>query len=61
MPQRTREIHLAARPEGEPKPSDFDLVETDLPDPGDNMAGIRRRTLGTVPGRGIPGVPSWVE
>ena len=33
MSQRTREIHLAARPEGEPKPSDFSLVETDLPDP----------------------------
>lgn len=33
----------------------------DLPDPGDNMAGIHRRTLGTVPGRGIPGVPSWVK
>ena len=34
MTQRTREIHLAARPDGEPVPSDFRLVETELPDPG---------------------------
>jgi NADPH-dependent curcumin reductase CurA len=33
MSHRTREIHLVARPRGEPKPSDFQLVEAELPDP----------------------------
>jgi len=30
----SREIRLAARPQGEPKPSDFELAEVELPDPG---------------------------
>ena len=30
-----RQILLAARPVGEPKPSDFDLVEKNIPTPGD--------------------------
>lgn len=33
MPVVTREIHLAARPHGEPQTSDFRLAEVELPDP----------------------------
>ena len=33
--QQNRQILLAARPVGEPKTSDFNLVETDIPVPGD--------------------------
>src|SRR3954451_8111005 len=49
MPQRTREIHLAARPEGEPKPSDFDLVETELPDPGPGELLVRSTWMSVDP------------
>ncbi len=31
---KTREIHLVNTPDGMPKDTDFELVETDLPDPG---------------------------
>ncbi|MBJ7330156.1 MAG: NADP-dependent oxidoreductase [Solirubrobacteraceae bacterium] len=34
VPQTSREIQLAARPVGEPKPTDFRLAEVELPDPG---------------------------
>ena len=33
-PPRNRQIVLAARPVGLPKPSDFRLVETPMPEPG---------------------------
>jgi len=49
MPQRTREIHLAARPEGEPKPSDFSLVETELPDPGPGELLVRTTWMSVDP------------
>lgn len=32
MPLSSREWHLAARPAGEPKPSDFAFVTTAVPD-----------------------------
>jgi NADPH-dependent curcumin reductase CurA len=38
---RSREIHLVARPHGEPKESDFALVEVDVPDPDDGQVLIR--------------------
>jgi NADPH-dependent curcumin reductase CurA len=41
MSVRSREIHLAARPRGEPKESDFELVEVELPDPGEGEVLIR--------------------
>ena len=34
MPDRNRRITLAARPEGRPKATDFELVETPVPQPG---------------------------
>src|SRR5215471_11510098 len=33
MPQTNRQITLAARPSGMPKPSDFKLVESAIPEP----------------------------
>jgi NADPH-dependent curcumin reductase CurA len=41
MRHPTREIHLAARPQGEPKPSDFRIVETELPDPAPGELLVR--------------------
>ncbi len=49
MPQPTREIHLAARPEGEPRPSDFRLVETELPDPGPGELLVRTTWMSVDP------------
>lgn len=34
LPNRNRQIHLAARPSGLPRESDFALVEAPMPDPG---------------------------
>jgi NADPH-dependent curcumin reductase CurA len=36
-----RKIVLAARPHGDPKPSDFDVVEEPVPSPGDGQVLIR--------------------
>lgn len=44
-----REIHLAARPNGWPKPSDFKLVETDIPSPGDGEVLIRNLYMSVDP------------
>jgi NADPH-dependent curcumin reductase CurA len=49
MAQPTREIHLAARPEGEPKPSDFRLVETELPGPGPGELLVRSTWMSVDP------------
>ena len=45
----SREIHLAARPVGEPKPQDFALVEVDVPDPGDGQLLIRNAYVSVDP------------
>jgi hypothetical protein len=45
----SREIHLAARPVGEPKPSDFELVEVELPDPGLDEILVRNRWMSVDP------------
>ena len=45
----TREIHLAARPTGAPKPSDFRLVETELPQPGPGQIVVRNTWLSVDP------------
>ncbi|MFC7327295.1 NADP-dependent oxidoreductase [Marinactinospora rubrisoli] len=49
MPVTTREIHLVARPEGEPKPSDFALVERRLPDPRDGELLVRNLAISVDP------------
>lgn len=49
MPTTTREIHLAARPDGWPKPSDFALVPTELPDPAAGQLVVRNLFMSVDP------------
>ena len=59
---KSREIRLAARPQGEPKPSDFELAEVDLPEPGEGELLIRNAFVSVDPymrGR-MNDVPSYV-
>jgi hypothetical protein len=44
-----RQIHLAARPVGEPKPSDFKLAEVELPEPGEGEVLVRNRWMSVDP------------
>jgi hypothetical protein len=46
---RSREIHLAARPEGWPKESDFALAEVDVADPAEGELLIRNEFLSVDP------------
>ncbi len=46
---KTREIHLASRPEGAPTPAAFDLVETDLPEPGDGQLLVENLVMSVDP------------
>jgi NADPH-dependent curcumin reductase CurA len=48
-PLTGREIHLAARPTGEPTPADFAIVETTVPEPGDGQVLVRNRFLSVDP------------
>jgi NADPH-dependent curcumin reductase CurA len=45
----SREIRLAARPDGEPKPTDFELAEVQLPDPGDGQVLVRNTYMSVDP------------
>ena len=45
----SREIHLAARPSGEPVPSDFALVEVELPELADGEALVRNLVMSVDP------------
>ena len=45
----SREVQLAARPVGEPKPSDFELVEVEVPDPGPGEILVRNRWMSVDP------------
>jgi NADPH-dependent curcumin reductase CurA len=47
--QPSREIRLAARPQGEPKQSDFELAEVELPDPGDGEVLVRNLWMSVDP------------
>ena len=49
MPETSREIRLAARPVGEPTPSDFELVETPVPEPGPGQVLVRNRWMSVDP------------
>ena len=49
MPTTAREIHLAARPTGEPTPSNFQLVETELADPGPGELLVRNLVMSVDP------------
>ena len=45
----SREIHLAARPVGVPQPTDFALVEVDVPEPVDGQVLIRNAFVSVDP------------
>jgi NADPH-dependent curcumin reductase CurA len=45
----SREIRLAARPHGEPTPSDFDLASVELPDPADGQVLVRNVYMSVDP------------
>ena len=45
----SREVQLAARPVGEPKPGDFELVEVEVPDPGPGEILVRNRWMSVDP------------
>ncbi|ETK31706.1 NADP-dependent oxidoreductase [Microbispora sp. ATCC PTA-5024] len=46
---RTREIRLASRPKGWPEPADFDLAETDLPEPAEGQVLVRNLFMSVDP------------
>jgi len=46
---RSREVHLAARPQGEPRPSDFALVEVDVREPGAGEVVVRNLVMSVDP------------
>jgi len=45
----SREIRLAARPRGMPQPSDFELAEVELPEPGEGEVLIRNAFVSVDP------------
>jgi NADPH-dependent curcumin reductase CurA len=45
----SREIQLAARPQGEPKPEDFRLAEAEVPDPEAGQLLVRNRWMSVDP------------
>jgi len=47
--QKNREIRLKRRPEGLPKPSDFELVETPIPTPGPGQVLVRNIYMSVDP------------
>ena len=49
MTTTTREIHLAARPQGTPTPDDFRLVETTLPALADGQVLVRNAVMSVDP------------
>ena len=46
---KSREIRLAARPDGFPKDSDFELAETPIPEPGDGEVLVRNVYISVDP------------
>jgi NADPH-dependent curcumin reductase CurA len=49
MPHASRELRLAARPHGEPKNSDFELAEVEVPDPGEGQVLVRNTYMSVDP------------
>ena len=49
MAPTSREVRLAARPTGLPKESDFELVETSVPEPGDGEVLVRNLYMSVDP------------
>jgi NADPH-dependent curcumin reductase CurA len=63
MSRTSREIHLARRPVGVPEPDVFELVETEVPEPGDGEILVRNHWMSVDPAmRGrMDDRPSYVE
>ncbi|MGW1198294.1 NADP-dependent oxidoreductase [Streptomyces sp. NPDC002536] len=49
LPATSREWHLVARPQGWPKPEDFALRETTVPEPGEGQIVVRNLHLSVDP------------
>jgi hypothetical protein len=49
MPTPSREVHLVSRPEGPPQTSDFALVATEVPDPGEGQVLVRNLYMSVDP------------
>ncbi|MEA2146284.1 MAG: hypothetical protein QOG59_1871 [Solirubrobacteraceae bacterium] len=49
MPETNREIRLAARPEAEPQPEHFELVQTHVPEPGPGEVLVRNLWMSVDP------------
>jgi NADPH-dependent curcumin reductase CurA len=49
VPLRSREIRLAARPQGLPRADDFELGEVELPDPGEGEVLVRNAFVSVDP------------
>src|SRR3954470_11655660 len=47
--QKSREIRLARRPEGLPRPEDFELAETEVPSPGEGQVLVRNIWMSVDP------------
>ena len=48
-PAKQREVHLAARPVGTPKPSDFRVAETAVPEPAEGQFLVRNIYMSVDP------------
>ncbi|MFD1049558.1 NADP-dependent oxidoreductase, partial [Kibdelosporangium lantanae] len=49
IPANAREFRLASRPDGTPKPENFDLAEVPVPTPGDGQVLVRNQYLSVDP------------
>ncbi len=49
MPVTSREIHLVARPDGMPRPQEFGLVETTVPDAGEGEVQVQNLYMSVDP------------
>jgi NADPH-dependent curcumin reductase CurA len=49
MPTKSRQVHLAKRPDGLPKPDDFKIVDTVLPDIADGQVLVKQLFMSVDP------------
>jgi hypothetical protein len=49
MPYTSREVRLAARPDGEPRPADFELAEVEVPEPAAGELVVRNTFMSVDP------------
>ncbi len=46
---RSREVHLVERPQGLPTPAQFQVIETDVPDPGEGQVLVENIYMSVDP------------